>query len=135
MYPAPAAQDALADNLKLLNFDTADIQKILPLYAASFNSSGAFDPVATKTYRLKAAETLSVLFPHPSSQPARDVAKPGTPGGPEPTKGNFLDALSTSLKKFFSPGGGQVFSLQFPGRFLQISEYAWDTRTAGIYGQ
>ncbi|KAH8099644.1 hypothetical protein BXZ70DRAFT_942722 [Cristinia sonorae] len=28
-----------------------------------------------------------------------------------------------------------MFTLQFPGRFLQMSQYAWDTGSAGIYGQ
>ena len=53
----------------------------------------------------------------------------------EPTTGDFLTVMRQSLAKFFSPGGNQMFALQFPGRFLQKSLYAWDTGTAGIYGQ
>ena len=55
--------------------------------------------------------------------------------GQEPSKGDFLTEMRKSLSKFFSPGGNQMFTLQFPGRFLQKSLYAWDTTTAGIYGQ
>ncbi|KAJ3489873.1 hypothetical protein NLI96_g1832 [Meripilus lineatus] len=51
------------------------------------------------------------------------------------TDGNFLSVIISSLKQFFNPGGGQIFVLQFPGRFLEISEYAWDSESAGIYGQ
>ncbi|TCD66126.1 hypothetical protein EIP91_001735 [Steccherinum ochraceum] len=49
--------------------------------------------------------------------------------------GNFLDAIVKSFRQVFNPGGGQIFTLQFPGRFLQMSLYAWDTNSAGIYGQ
>lgn len=48
---------------------------------------------------------------------------------------SFLETITASLKQFFNPGGGQIFSLQFPGRFLQISEYAWDSTSAGVFGQ
>lgn len=30
---------------------------------------------------------------------------------------------------------GQIFTFQFPGRFLQQDLYGWDTSAAGIYGQ
>ncbi|KAJ7174814.1 hypothetical protein C8R46DRAFT_1252910 [Mycena filopes] len=36
---------------------------------------------------------------------------------------------------FFNPGGNQIFTLQFPGRFLDEGSYAWDTSMAGTYGQ
>ncbi|TCD66804.1 hypothetical protein EIP91_000940 [Steccherinum ochraceum] len=67
--------------------------------------------------------------------PARGVEDPTTEDGRVRTSGNFLTVLVDSLKKFFNPGGNQMFALQFPGRFLQISQYAWDTGSAGIYGQ
>ncbi|KAF7341730.1 ZnMc domain-containing protein [Mycena sanguinolenta] len=47
----------------------------------------------------------------------------------------FLQELVTHLKEFFLPGGQQMFVLQFPGRFLDQAAYAWDTASAGIYGQ
>ncbi|KAJ6632397.1 hypothetical protein B0H10DRAFT_13911 [Mycena sp. CBHHK59/15] len=47
----------------------------------------------------------------------------------------FLFELVNSLKQFFNPGGNQIFTLQFPGRFLDQGSYAWDTSLAGIYGQ
>jgi len=47
----------------------------------------------------------------------------------------FLMEFVDALKQFFNPGGNQIFTLQFPGRFLQQSEYAWDTSSPGVYGQ
>jgi hypothetical protein len=43
--------------------------------------------------------------------------------------------LVNALKQFFNPGGNQIFTLQFPGRFIDQGSYAWDTSLAGIYGQ
>jgi hypothetical protein len=60
-------------------------------------------------------------------------AKASTPGGV--AEGNFLEVLVKSLKQVFAPTTGQIFALQFPGRFLQEDLYAWDTSAAGIYGQ
>ena len=51
------------------------------------------------------------------------------------TTGPFLDELMRTLSAFFKPTTGQIFALQFPGRFLQKDLYAWDTKKAGIYGQ
>ena len=39
-----------------------------------------------------------------------------------------------SLTAIFAPTTGQMFTLQFPSRFLQKDLYAWDTTAAGIYG-
>ncbi|KAJ7452613.1 hypothetical protein FB451DRAFT_1050784, partial [Mycena latifolia] len=47
----------------------------------------------------------------------------------------FLRQLVASLKEFFNPGGDQMFILQFPGRFLDQGSFAWDTQSAGVYGQ
>ncbi|THH31771.1 hypothetical protein EUX98_g2429 [Antrodiella citrinella] len=60
---------------------------------------------------------------------------PNTKDGRMRTDGPFLPVLIKSLQNFFSAGGNQIFTLQFPGRFLQISQYAWDTGSAGVYGQ
>ncbi|KAK6988582.1 ZnMc domain-containing protein [Favolaschia claudopus] len=51
------------------------------------------------------------------------------------TAPGFLYQLVQALKQFFQPGGNQMFTLQFPGRYLDINSFAWDTSTAGIYGQ
>ncbi|PPQ84926.1 hypothetical protein CVT24_000181, partial [Panaeolus cyanescens] len=61
----------------------------------------------------------------------------GTSGGaePTPTTGSFLNVLVSKLSSLFEPTSGQIFALQFPGRFLQQDLYAWDTKKAGIYGQ
>jgi len=74
-------------------------------------------------------------------QPARDAA-PGLPNSPssvtplsKPTSGSFLDELIKTLSQLFKPTSGQLFALQFPGRFLQQEQFAWDTSSAGIYGQ
>lgn len=69
--------------------------------------------------------------------PAHDINNP-TPSKEEAiqaTSGNFLDEIAKSFRKFFAPGGGQFLTVQFPGRFLQMSQYSWDTSSAGIYGQ
>ena len=50
-------------------------------------------------------------------------------------EGNFLEVIVNSLKQVFAPTTGQIFTFQFPGRFLQQDLYAWDTSAAGIYGQ
>ncbi|KAF7325505.1 ZnMc domain-containing protein [Mycena kentingensis (nom. inval.)] len=47
----------------------------------------------------------------------------------------FLYQLVAALKQFFNPGENQQFTLQFPGRYLDLDSYAWDTGSAGIYGQ
>ncbi|KAJ6575756.1 hypothetical protein DFH09DRAFT_1361850 [Mycena vulgaris] len=74
----------------------------------------------------------------PPSAPLRDADAPGTGGAiaaPLKQAPGFLLELVNSLKQFFNPGGNQIFTLQFPGRFLDQGSYAWDTSLAGIYGQ
>ncbi|KAJ7199019.1 hypothetical protein GGX14DRAFT_373421 [Mycena pura] len=58
----------------------------------------------------------------------------GGTSGQAPVPG-FLFQLVDKLKQFFNPGGNQMFTLQFPGRYLDQASYAWDTSSAGIYGQ
>ncbi|THH32074.1 hypothetical protein EUX98_g2088 [Antrodiella citrinella] len=69
---------------------------------------------------------------HDLSAPQRDIV---TPPKPILSQGSFLSQIITTLHQFFAPGGGQIFTLQFPGRFLQMTQYAWDTQSAGVYGQ
>lgn len=66
--------------------------------------------------------------------PAQDATPASGPAPPVQAPG-FLLELVTHLKEFFTPGGNQLFTLQFPGRFLDQASYAWDTASAGIYGQ
>lgn len=83
----------------------------------------------------KLVDTDAPEQPHRGiSHPQRGVSD-GTPDQANYTKGSFINVIISKLQEFFTPGGGQIFTLQFPGRFLQMSEYAWDTKTAGIYGQ
>ena len=42
--------------------------------------------------------------------------------------------MTGSLTAIFAPTTGQMFTLQFPSRFLQKDLYTWDTTAAGIYG-
>ncbi|PPQ73207.1 hypothetical protein CVT24_010024 [Panaeolus cyanescens] len=57
------------------------------------------------------------------------------PAKPKATTGSFLDIIVETLSSLFQPTTGQIFALQFPGRFLQKDLYAWETKKAGIYGQ
>ena len=47
----------------------------------------------------------------------------------------FIDVLVGKITELFAPSSGQIFALQFPGRFLAKEQYAWDSSSAGIYGQ
>jgi hypothetical protein len=69
-----------------------------------------------------------------SDEPARDLNAGGTTKKDAPSDRPFLKDLYEKMQQFFNPGGGQIFTLQFPGRFLAQSLYAWDTKAAGIYG-
>ncbi|KAI0069641.1 hypothetical protein K474DRAFT_1670752 [Panus rudis PR-1116 ss-1] len=114
--------------------------------------AGVTGPVKEEFMKLTSADAIRNKFvtwnalQHPAPQhsaASEGVDATGSNAGPpgpakavaSPSDGNFLDVIISSFKKFFSPGGGQIFVLQFPGRFLQMSQYAWDTKTAGIYGQ
>ncbi|KAJ7203437.1 hypothetical protein C8J57DRAFT_1408070 [Mycena rebaudengoi] len=73
--------------------------------------------------------------------PSRGIAHPymGITGEAIVATGNqvpgFLRQVVDALKEFFNPGGNQMFTLQFPGRFLDQGSFAWDTKSAGVYGQ
>ena len=79
--------------------------------------------------------------PRLAETPSHGVGQPQKGADPVPAAGQgtkmpgFLMELVDALKQFFNPGGNQIFTLQFPGRFLQQTDYAWDTATAGFYGQ
>ena len=80
----------------------------------------------------KAAHSIQNSVPPSHFNSARD-AQVNPPA--KATTGPFLDELMKTLSAFFRPTTGQIFALQFPGRFLQQDLYAWDTNKAGIYGQ
>ncbi|KAJ6449458.1 hypothetical protein C8R45DRAFT_1084236 [Mycena sanguinolenta] len=83
-------------------------------------------------------EDATVVFDGPKNAlgPSRGVGLPLSQAPAPPVQApGFLHELVTNLKQFFNPGGNQVFTLQFPGRFLDQASYAWDTSSAGIYGQ
>ena len=80
----------------------------------------------------KAAHSIQNSVPPSHFNSARD-AQVHPPA--KATTGPFLDELMKTLSAFFKPTTGQIFALQFPGRFLQQDMYAWDTKKAGIYGQ
>ncbi|KAJ6483193.1 hypothetical protein C8R45DRAFT_299355 [Mycena sanguinolenta] len=76
------------------------------------------------------------MFDAHTRRPLRTLGNPLSNGpAPPASASGFLQELVTHLKQFFTPGGNQIFSLQFPGRFLDQASYAWDTSSAGIYGQ
>ena len=54
---------------------------------------------------------------------------------PKATTGPFLKTILDELTRLFAPSSGQIFALQFPGRFLSQDQYSWDTTAAGIHGQ
>ncbi|KAJ7153279.1 hypothetical protein C8R46DRAFT_1197359 [Mycena filopes] len=82
------------------------------------------------------------LFPRLSSRvvlnaPLHDISGPAAAAAAPTTEQaqGFLLELVNAMKQFFNPGGNQMFTLQFPGRFLDQGSYAWDTSLAGIHGQ
>ena len=75
-------------------------------------------------------------YAHPAhglevSTPAKAASIASSVSGRKP----FIEVIVGNLKQVFAPTTGQIFALQFPGRFLQKDLYAWDTSSAGIYGQ
>ncbi|KAK6980755.1 ZnMc domain-containing protein, partial [Favolaschia claudopus] len=110
-----------------------------------FNGRDAFGPVTADPtpfayYQYNDSDPPESVDPNAGgpSGPAHGAQNnPPLTSGPAPPvqAPGFLHELVTNLKQFFSPGGNQIFTLQFPGRFLDQASYAWDTSSAGIYGQ
>ncbi|KAJ7907565.1 hypothetical protein B0H13DRAFT_2501759 [Mycena leptocephala] len=80
--------------------------------------------------RLSQGALSSVTPPGPLNDLAGPAAAAEAPTYQAP---GFLYELVNALKQFFNPGGNQIFTLQFPGRFLDQGSYAWDTSVAGVY--
>ncbi|KAJ7182514.1 hypothetical protein C8R43DRAFT_1144573 [Mycena crocata] len=93
-----------------------------------YDPSGKLSPPARDTGRRPATPPRDA-----APDPPRDTTSIVTP--PAHQAPGFLMELVDALKQFFNPGGNQMFTLQFPGRFLDQSSYAWDTSAAGVYGQ
>ncbi|KAK6980654.1 ZnMc domain-containing protein [Favolaschia claudopus] len=110
-----------------------------------FNGRDAFGPVTADPtpfayYQYNDSDPPESVDPNAGgpSGPAHGAQNnPPLTSGPAPPvqAPGFLHELVTNLKQFFSPGGNQIFTLQFPGRFLDQASYAWDTSSAGVYGQ
>jgi hypothetical protein len=82
--------------------------------------------------RLSQGALSSVTPPGPLNDLAGPAAAAEAPTYQAP---GFLYELVNALKQFFNPGGNQIFTLQFPGRFLDQGSYAWDTSVAGVYSR
>ncbi|KAJ7270869.1 hypothetical protein C8J57DRAFT_1065233 [Mycena rebaudengoi] len=100
------------------------------------------DPPRLSTRVVTPPPRLSIRGPSSGVEPSGPTHDAGPPGGADGAPAastsqvpGFLMQLVDALKQFFNPGGNQIFTLQFPGRFLDQASYAWDTQLAGIYGQ
>ncbi|KAF8956725.1 hypothetical protein BDZ97DRAFT_154780 [Flammula alnicola] len=122
--------------------DTDEFRNRIEYYRQRFNSALS-SVIAARASAIIAAQSAardqpahavipSSVIPPSNFALARDVLA-DIPS--KASKGSFLDELLTTLSSFFKPTTGQIFALQFPGRFLQEDLYAWDTNKAGIYGQ
>jgi hypothetical protein len=132
MYPAPGNHitDTLEENLQVLGISSSfnELSKKrhdafryqgLPEFAVKIgNLRGLINS------RLDALVKARSIIP----SPARAPSAPGS------TQGSFMEAIIDNLTGIFAPTTGQMFALQFPGRFLQKDLYAWDTTAAGVYG-
>ena len=101
--------------------------------AADPTANKALQPPTQSPTRSGDPGKFAVALRDSANTTASGTAKAST--GPSSPPDTFLEKLYATLQQFFQPGGGQYFALQFPGRFLQISQYAWDTKSAGIFGQ
>ena len=148
MYPAdPTVRiGELSQSLLDLGIkeDSKDMREIMKLYIEAFRAGPAaeknvpFNDLIKKARKAVASALAKLRRPYPST-PEHETPLHGITNSPsaahEPTNGDFLQVVIKSFKEFFAPSGNQIFSLQFPGRFLQKSLYAWDTSAAGPYGQ
>ncbi len=92
--------------------DTSEVQTSSDVtFGEDGPEAGLFDPEAFDT-------------PSPANQAQKAEAR----------RGPFLEVLLEKMKQFFNPGAGQILTLQFPGRYIQPSLYAWDTYGGSVYG-
>ncbi|KAJ7092313.1 hypothetical protein B0H15DRAFT_905677 [Mycena belliarum] len=146
MYPDNGFADGkLSQALDAFAFNAVDKQRILD-EAATAVGTGVVHPPSVAILRADIAQNLGAN-PRLSLGAPRGVETPAAPphdagpvgsgaaAAPASQAPGFLMELVNALKEFFNPGGNQIFTLQFPGRFLDQGSYAWNTSLAGIYGQ
>ncbi|KAH8077868.1 hypothetical protein BXZ70DRAFT_690995 [Cristinia sonorae] len=138
----PSSREKLQVALATLDVSDLDSRKLLDASAVVLSKKDQGTPghsLAVSKFRASLSAQLYEKSTSSSSDPLFSLSDPlfapEAPPGSEAKTGNFLAQMITELQKFFNPGGGQIFTLQFPGRFLQVSEYAWNTKNAGVYGQ
>ncbi|KAF7344143.1 ZnMc domain-containing protein [Mycena venus] len=144
LYPDNGSAGGMfAKALEAFRFEAKDKQVLLDKAAAALGDGKSVNPslvsemwalIATNLNthpRLSGGPLSGIETP---SGPLNDAGAPVAPGtAPTYQAPGFLLELVTALKQFFNPGGNQMFTLQFPGRFLDQGSYAWDTSVAGIY--
>jgi hypothetical protein len=117
-------------------------QRLLAFKAET--EKGFTDGIAERRTQLSIALQAAYAEQHPRYIPARDVPPQSVNPGisvpaqavlPSPNKGSFLTTLLNNLQQLFVPSSGQIFSPQFPGRFLQQDQFSWDTSAVGAHGQ
>ncbi|KAF8526972.1 hypothetical protein BU17DRAFT_40150 [Hysterangium stoloniferum] len=135
LYPDSGEADGkFAAALKA--FDFTNTQTSLFLDDAKAALSPNVDPDRVRNLRIAIAANFNTtprLAVETALEEPLEAAEAPVPGGTRIS--GFLLELMDALNQFFSPGGDQTFTLQFPGRYLSQTEYAWDTSSAGIYGQ
>ncbi|KAJ6627702.1 hypothetical protein B0H10DRAFT_1993760 [Mycena sp. CBHHK59/15] len=131
-----------AKALDAFRFSDEDKKEILDKAARAVAMGGPYlgDLLSAISQNFKANPRLSLGPLSSVAPPAGPQHALGAEGGTVAEAQNsdvtgFLSELVNSLKQFFNPGGNQIFTLQFPGRFLDQGSYAWDTGLAGVYGQ
>jgi hypothetical protein len=129
-------------NVLGLSSDTVNKLKAQRLLAFKATEEGFTDGIGELRTQLSVA-LAAYAEEHPKYIPIKDVppqsVNPGVSAPAQavlpPTKGSFLTTLLNNLQQLFAPTSGQIFALQFPGRFLQQDQFSWDTSAVGAYGQ
>ncbi|KAJ7493835.1 hypothetical protein FB451DRAFT_1122358 [Mycena latifolia] len=140
LYPDNGLADGMFSRaLDAFRFNATDKQRLLGLAVAALGR-GVIDSSQVKALWAEIAASFKAN-PRLSEGPLSGIEKPAAPqrdaapGGAVAAPSYAAPELVNSLKQFFNPGGNQIFTLQFPGRFLDQGSYAWNTSLAGIYGQ
>ncbi|KIM38832.1 hypothetical protein M413DRAFT_29778 [Hebeloma cylindrosporum] len=147
LYPFPKDHDndKLTTDLKTLGLSVTQSAHLIRLRDHAFKVQG-LQPFKSriKAYHKELKEVMTALTAGKATRAIENSVPPSHFKSPrdaqvnppaKTTTGPFLDQLMTTLSALFKPTTGQIFALQFPGRFLQQDLYAWDTNKAGIYGQ
>ncbi|KAJ7235845.1 hypothetical protein C8J57DRAFT_1571489 [Mycena rebaudengoi] len=147
MYPDTGEPTGkFAKSLAAFRFDASDIATLLTQAQSALKKGGNNSELTALRFaiasNINGKPRLSIRAPSSGVEPSGPTHDAGPPGGADGAPAastsqvpGFLMQLVDALKQFFNPGGNQIFTLQFPGRFLDQASYAWDTQLAGIYGQ